>query len=267
MSPPTDSGARPRRILVIANETAAARGVVDEVRYRAGTGEGAEVVVVAPALASSRLQHWLDSDSERRQAEANQRLDESLRALRAAGMDARGELGDQDPIQALDDALRVFDADEIVISTHPPARSNWLEKQIVRKARERYSVPVTHVVVDLVHESTHKDEDGTQRRPMVAPERRLRVFHASAYDEALAIQTSGFRDRPAPGSDGTGVWVSDRPPADAAGDAWVVFAVDVPEQVAQDYERGTGPEGRRFLLPAELLNRNGPPIAEGDWSE
>ena len=61
--------------------------------------------------------------------------------------------------------------------------------------------------------------------------------------------------------------MSDRPPADATGDAWVVFAVNVPEQVAEGYERGTGPEGRRFLLPAELLNRNGPPIAEGDWSE
>ena len=267
MSPPSGTGARPRRILVIANETCAARGVVDEVRYRAGDGEGAEVVVVAPALARNRLEHWLASDSERRQGEAAQRLEDSLRAFEAAGMNARGHLGDQDPIQALDDALRVFEPDEIVISTHPPARSNWLEKQIVRKARERYSIPVTHVVVDLLHESTTLPEDGQQRRPMVAPERRLRVFHASAYDEALAIQSAGFRDRPVPGSDGTGVWVSDRPPADAVGDAWVVFAVDVPEQVAEGYERGTGPEGRRFLIPAELLNRHGPPIAEGDWSE
>ncbi|HET6697106.1 MAG TPA: hypothetical protein VFG85_11410, partial [Gaiellaceae bacterium] len=56
---------------------------------------------------------------------------------------------DADPIQAMDDALRTFGADEIVISTHPPGRSNWLEKEIIARARERYDVPITHVVVDL----------------------------------------------------------------------------------------------------------------------
>ena len=95
MSPPTGSGARPRRILVIANETCAGRGVVDEVRYRAG--DGAEVVVVAPALAKSRLEHWLSSDAERRRAEATARLEESVRAFEAAGLNARGTLGDADP--------------------------------------------------------------------------------------------------------------------------------------------------------------------------
>ena len=144
-------------------------------------------------------------------------------------------------MQALDDALRVFDPDEIVISTHPPARSNWLERQVVRKARERYRVPITHVVVDLLHESTSTDDEG--RRPMVPRERRMRVFAAAAYDEALAIQSGGFRDRPVPGQGGTGVWVSDRPPTADQGDAWVVFAIDVPEETAAGYARGEGPEG------------------------
>ena len=39
--------------------------------------------------------------------------------------------------------------DEIVISTHPPGRSNWLERGVVDSVRARYDVPVTHVVVDL----------------------------------------------------------------------------------------------------------------------
>lgn len=264
MSPPAGSGGPPRRILVIANETAAARGVVDEVRYRARGGP-AEVVVVAPALARSRLEHWLASDHERRQGEARERLEESLRAMEAAGMNARGHLGDADPLQALDDALRVFEPDEIVISTHPPARSNWLERQVVRKARERYDVPVTHVVVDLMVESASPQRDARDRGEQQQG-RRLRLFHASGYDDALAIQAGGFRDQPAPGTDGSGVWVSERPPADSDHD-WVVFAVEVPEDAAMTYARGEGPEGRRFLLPAELLNRLGPPVAEGDWSE
>jgi hypothetical protein len=265
MSAPTGSGAQPRRILVIANETCAGRGVVDEVRYRAGAGAPAEVVVVAPALAKSRLEHWLSSDSERRRDEATERLEESIRAFEAAGMNARGTLGDADPLQALDDALRVFDPDEIVISTHPPARSNWLERQVVRKARERYTKPITHVVVDLMHERTSANEYG--RRQMVSSERRMRVFAAAAYDEALAIQSTGFRDRPVPGDGGSGVWVSERPPAGEGGDSWVVFAIDVPEDAASAYERGDGPEGRQYLMPAELLNRSGPPVAQDQWSE
>ena len=49
----------------------------------------------------------------------------------------------------MEDALRTFGADEIVISTHPEGRSNWLERGVVNAARERFEVPITHVVVDL----------------------------------------------------------------------------------------------------------------------
>jgi len=43
----------------------------------------------------------------------------------------------------------MFRPDEIVISTHPEGRSNWLERGVVQAARDRYDVPMTHVVVDL----------------------------------------------------------------------------------------------------------------------
>ena len=49
----------------------------------------------------------------------------------------------------VEDALRTFGADQIVISTHPEGRSNWLERGLVTQARERFAVPVDHVVVDL----------------------------------------------------------------------------------------------------------------------
>ena len=156
------SGARPRRVLVIANETCAARGVVEEVGYRGGPG--AEVMVVAPALARGRLEHWLSSDSERRRADALERLDASVTAFTNAGIPAQGALGDADPLQALDDAIRTFDPDEVVISTHPPQRSNWLERQVVKKARERYQLPITHVVVDLELEAA-ASADATARPP------------------------------------------------------------------------------------------------------
>ena len=52
----------------------------------------------------------------------------------------------------MEDALRLFPADEVIISTHPPGRSNWLEHDVVNRAQERFDLPVTHVVVDLERE-------------------------------------------------------------------------------------------------------------------
>jgi Universal stress protein family len=141
-------GEGPRHILVVANETVAGRALRSEVVQRARGG--AEVLVVCPAL-NSPLRHWA-SDEDRARAKAQARLDESLAALGREGVEGRGEVGDADPIQAIEDALRTFGADEIIISTHPPGRSNWLEKEIIGRARERFDVPLTHVVVDLERE-------------------------------------------------------------------------------------------------------------------
>jgi hypothetical protein len=102
---------------------------------------------VTPAL-NSLIRHWV-SDDDGARASAQERLDESLAQLAAAGVEAKGQIGDGDPLQAMEDALRTFGADEIIISTHPVGRSNWLERDVVEKARERFAVPITHVVVDL----------------------------------------------------------------------------------------------------------------------
>jgi GABA permease len=137
-----------RQILVVANETVAGRALRGEIVKRAGSG--ADVLVVCPAL-NSPIRHWA-SDEDGARAEAERRLAASLMALASEGVEARGEVGDADPVQAMDDALRTFGADEIIISTHPPGRSNWLEKEVIERARERYPVPITHVVVDLEEE-------------------------------------------------------------------------------------------------------------------
>ena len=135
-----------RRILVIANETVGGR-VLRDVIAEKSEGVRENVLVVAPAQPSP-LQH-LASDEDQARAQAQQRVDASLAKLREAGVSARGEVGDADPIQAIEDALRTFGADEIVISTHPEGRSHWLEQGVVSAARERFAVSITHVVVDL----------------------------------------------------------------------------------------------------------------------
>jgi nucleotide-binding universal stress UspA family protein len=135
-----------RRILVIANETVGGQRLREEIRQRS-EGYDEQVLVVCPAL-NSPLRHWA-SDEDDARAQALERLNASLRRLREAGVDAKGEVGDAEPLQAMEDALRLFGADEIIISTHPEGRSHWLERGIVQGARERFAVPITHVVVDL----------------------------------------------------------------------------------------------------------------------
>ena len=145
-APARRSGAGERRILVVANETVGGGPLRDRIRERS-EGVRAEVLVVAPAL-NTPIRHWA-SDEDAARATAETRLEDSLERLRAGGVDARGEVGDSEPLQAIEDALRTFGADEIIISTHPEGRSQWLERGVVTAARERFAVPITHVVVDL----------------------------------------------------------------------------------------------------------------------
>ncbi len=135
-----------RRILVVANETVGGDELLAILRSKA---EGVEenVLVVCPAL-NSQVRTWASDEDGAREA-AQARLDASLAQLERDGVRAHGEVGDGDPLQAIEDALRTFGADEIVISTHPEGRSNWLERNVVGAARDRFAVPITHVVVDL----------------------------------------------------------------------------------------------------------------------
>jgi len=134
------------RILVVANETVAGDTLHDMIK-RKSEGCRENVLVVAPSQPTP-LQHLAsDETSSRREAQA--RLDASLAKLRDAGISARGEVGDADPVQSIEDALRTFGPDEVIISTHPEGRSHWLERGVVETARERFAVPITHVVVDM----------------------------------------------------------------------------------------------------------------------
>jgi hypothetical protein len=145
-SPVRDSPEGERRLLVVANETVGGEPLLEQIRQLASE-ETTRVLVVTPAL-NSPLRH-LASDEDAARAQAQERLDRSLAELERNGVQASGEVGDGDPLQAIEDALRTFGADEIVISTHPEGRSNWLERGVVTSARERYAVPIHHVVVDL----------------------------------------------------------------------------------------------------------------------
>jgi GABA permease len=132
------------RVLAVANESLESEALRSELMRRVELWP--EVFVLAP-VPCSRAHYWTtDVDCER--GEAARRLAAALEWVRAQGFTAYGEVADPDPLVAIADALRRFDADEIVIVTHPPGRSTWLEAGVVERVREELDIPVTHVVAD-----------------------------------------------------------------------------------------------------------------------
>src|SRR5262245_13049424 len=119
-----------RAILVVANETLEGAALPDLIRLEGGRAQPADVLVLAPAL-NSRVRYWLSDEDEARRS-AGLRLAASLDRLSAGGIEAGGLVGDADPLQAISDALQQFDAQQIVIPTHPQGRSHWLTRDLVR---------------------------------------------------------------------------------------------------------------------------------------
>jgi hypothetical protein len=140
----------PRRILVVANETVAGRPLIDAVRKHAEEAHAEnrpfQVTVVCPQNIP-RHGYVIDDTSVRSAAE--NRLKLTLAALREVGIEARGELMDENPYGATMDAIAEFGADEIIISTHPETRSGWLRRDLVDRVRSDSGLPVEHIVVDL----------------------------------------------------------------------------------------------------------------------
>ncbi|MGH2968031.1 MAG: hypothetical protein ACRDK0_03025, partial [Solirubrobacteraceae bacterium] len=136
------------RVLVIANRTLHGDELRAELRRR--TAAGAELHIVAPIL-TSRV-HYLATDVDNELEEAQNRLSTALAWAAAEGVAVTGRVGDPNvALGAIEDELRRYGADEVIISTYPRGKSNWLETGIVERLREELEVPVTHVVVHPGH--------------------------------------------------------------------------------------------------------------------
>jgi hypothetical protein len=132
----------PRRLLVVA--TASVPETKLRASVRAHAGEDAEILVVAPASDISRLD-WLTNAEDDVRAEATERAEEIGEAVPTDNFETR--VGDSDPVKAIEDALRTFPADELIVVTRPDEDAAWLEEGSVEATRRRFSLPVTHLVV------------------------------------------------------------------------------------------------------------------------
>ena len=129
------------KVLVIASEPISA----DRLRGALGDStDDAEIMVVAPALHRSALRFWLsDADEAIRRAELVQR--ETVEVLDDAGLDARGDSGEGDPIKAVEDALVTFPAERIVIFTRPSSEQRYDEGINADALQQRVGVPVEQI--------------------------------------------------------------------------------------------------------------------------
>ena len=132
------------KLLVLAPE------VVDAQTVRSALDgediEGAEVLVVSPALATSPIRFWV-SDSDDAIAEAQAKGEESAASLRSDGVDARAETGESEPLLALQDALATFPADRILVFVHPEDEQRYREDDLVGEAGRRFGVPVVEATL------------------------------------------------------------------------------------------------------------------------
>jgi hypothetical protein len=152
-------GSCTRKILVVANEIVEGHRLREAIGLQVGEESCAEVRVTAPAL-MSRLRYWLSDGDEARRSAAL-RLAAELESLRAAGIEADGQVGDPDPLLAIADALFHFEAEKIVIATRPQGRLHWLTRDLVDRVQRRFAQRVEHVVLEPGDEW----QTGTARSP------------------------------------------------------------------------------------------------------
>lgn len=133
-----------KKLLVVATAPVDPGPLREAVRDR--SGPDAEIRIVAPATDLSPLQ-WLASDEDSAREDAAALASEAEGSVAPEAARTETEVGDPDPVQAIEDALRTFPADEVLVVTHGDDEAGWLEEGSAEAARERFGVPVTRLTV------------------------------------------------------------------------------------------------------------------------
>ncbi len=129
-----------RRYLIVANQTLTEAHLIAKVRELDRGGPCAFHVVVPATVPQDHP--WTEGEV---QGTARHRLEEGLALFRDAGVEATGQVGDADPVVAVEDVLREQAFDGIVISTLPPRISRWLKLDLPRRVEGLFGLPVIHV--------------------------------------------------------------------------------------------------------------------------
>ena len=125
------------RYLVVANQTLGGDQLMGEVRRRAAAGPSSFYVIVPRGVAAE--------DEHRATLIAQSRLNQALTQLRSEGLEVQGDIGDPEPLTAIEDALAGQRFDEIIISTLPSGISHWLRMDLPQRAERKFKLPVTTI--------------------------------------------------------------------------------------------------------------------------
>jgi hypothetical protein len=126
----------PTNVLVVANETVVGEALLERIRARASRGP-ASFLIISPQSDPTQSSH----------PEAERRLRRALSELRAAGIEAHGQVAHPDPYTAAMQAIEDERIDEIIVSTFEPEQSGWLRRDLVQRLQDDAGVPVEHVVI------------------------------------------------------------------------------------------------------------------------
>lgn len=134
------------RALVVANEAVSGTELREGLLRELDQGIGS-VFVVAPAVTDSGLEYAL-GDVDHAIGPARERLERTLDELREAGIEADGEVGDADPMQAIQDEIVKFAPDQVVVVAHTDEEGAFAEKGLLEQVERDLALPVTELVVD-----------------------------------------------------------------------------------------------------------------------
>jgi len=130
------------KYLVVAHQTLGGEQLMDEVRRRVVSGPSSFFVLV-PTIPNPV---GSTEEAERRATlTAQSRLHQALDQFRAEKTDARGDIGDPDPLTAIDVVLAEEAFDEIIISTLPSGLSRWLGMDLPHRVERKFKLPVTTI--------------------------------------------------------------------------------------------------------------------------
>ena len=132
-----------KRILIVANQTAAGTHLVQYVREKLTEGEPYRFTLLVPATPTSDHLTWTEGEAR---TLAEERMNEALAGLRETGAEVEGIVGDPRPLSAIGDVLLEQPHDEIVLSTFPLGASRWLKQDLPHRVERQFRLPVTHIV-------------------------------------------------------------------------------------------------------------------------
>ena len=159
MAPPHMGSAAERRVLIVANDTLGEEALLSEVERLACVPD-TRLLLLVPALISpaARLTGAIDGLLDQARARLKTALDRA-----AHGLVVAGEISEADPLEAIEDTFATFAPDEVIVSTRSERAASGLEPRLAGLVRERFAVPVRHLVFDPGSAVQEPDRDTEAR--------------------------------------------------------------------------------------------------------